>query len=104
MIDLLKNKEIDIDQLFFIADIRACIYNKGHFYILANKYKKVRGIFLLDIDESKIGINNNTMGRFIYKLKNLLEIGDASIYFMKGKNNESNIINTSFKATIDTIF
>ena len=79
MVNMKNKEEIDIDQLFFIGDIRACIYNDGHFYLLGNKYKNVRGIFLLDIDEKKVHLKDNSMGRFIYKLKNLLEIGDANI-------------------------
>ena len=65
--------------------------------MLANKYKKVRGIFLLDIDESKIKHKTNSMGRFIYKLKNLVEIGDASIHFMKGKAGTANTLDPSIR-------
>ena len=46
--------EFNVDSKYYIEEVRACIYQKGKFYILANKYKKNLGIFLLEIDENKI--------------------------------------------------
>ena len=48
------NDEIDIDGNNSFEDIKACHYAKGKFYILANKCGKMRGIFLIEIDEQEM--------------------------------------------------
>ena len=49
-IDMENEKELDIDEIFGIGNIKAIKYQSGKFYILANKYQKKLGVFLLEID------------------------------------------------------
>ena len=61
-INMQNDQEINIDTKYYIEDVKACIYKKGKFYILANRYKKNLGIFLLELDENKITSNLNDEG------------------------------------------
>ena len=54
LIDIQNKKRIDLEATLFISDIRACVNDFGKFFILANKYHKTQGVFLIQIDESKI--------------------------------------------------
>ena len=43
--------EIDVDQIFSITDVKACIFLNKTFYVIANKYRRVKGIYFLRIEE-----------------------------------------------------
>jgi hypothetical protein len=47
-----KDEEIDIDNLFHIGDIRSVINVNEKFYVLANKCDKLLGYYLIEIDEN----------------------------------------------------
>ena len=46
-----KNREIDIDQEFMISAIKCVIYDRGSFFLLANKTRGKLGLFLIRMDE-----------------------------------------------------
>ena len=52
-----KEVEVDIDRVFSISEVKACLNFSGKFYILANSFQKIRGLYLLEIDESDLGID-----------------------------------------------
>ena len=79
LIDVHNDRQIDIDGFYNISDIKACLYSEGRFYLLANKHERVRGFFLIQIDENDPRGKNNY---FILKWKHHLEIGDADIYLL----------------------
>lgn len=74
MIDLVRELEIDIDEKFFIGDIRSIVFIRGKFYLLANKCERMLGYFLLEIDEKDI---KNMNPRYLINWKSRLDIGDA---------------------------
>ena len=89
-----KNKLIDLDEKFRICNIKQIIYDiDDHvFYILANKYKKKKGLYLIKFDE-----HNPDEYTFLIKVKNKLDIGDASISVMRDFDNQYKELVVSFK-------
>jgi len=83
LLDIYNDRQIDIDDFYKISDIKACLYSKGRFYLLANKHEKIRGFFLIQIDENDPKGKNNY---FILKWKHHLEIGDADIYLLNSES------------------
>ena len=79
-IENVLDQEIDVDNNFLITDVKACLFYNKKFYVLANKFEKMRGVFLLMIDESNLTRLNRK--NFIIKWNNQLEIGDADIYIV----------------------
>ena len=77
-----SDEEVDVDAQYSISDIKACHYSNKMFYILANKCQKIRGVYLLAIDETNL--NESSKKNFIIKWKNQIEIGDGDIYVMHG--------------------
>ena len=45
-----SGKEIDIDEMFNISEIKCMKWHGDKFYILANKHKRILGYYLLEID------------------------------------------------------
>ena len=76
------DKEIDVDNNFLITDVKACIFYNKKFFVLANKFEKHRGVFLLMIDETNL--TKLLRRNFIIKWNNQLEIGDADVYIING--------------------
>ena len=62
------DKEIDVDNNFLITDVKACVFSNNKFYVLANKFEKMRGVFILMIDESNLSKLNRK--NFIIKWNN----------------------------------
>ena len=71
-------EEIDIDTMYRISDVKACIFHGNKFLILCSKCEKVRGVYLLCIDEDKIDDYNKK--NMIIKWKTHLRIGDGAIH------------------------
>ena len=46
-IDIKNQSELDVDENFEIGDIKALLYDNGKFYLLANKFRRKLGYFLL---------------------------------------------------------
>ena len=65
-----NKEEIDFDIKCNISEVKACLNTNGKFYILANKYKKDRGIFLMEVDEEYLCENENP--QFIIRWKTSL--------------------------------
>ena len=47
-IDLENDQEYDIDTHFTVSHVKACVYNKGTFYVLTNMWDKHKGIYLFN--------------------------------------------------------
>lgn len=78
-----KKKEIPVDIQYSISDVKACLNANGKFYIFANKLKKERGIFILELDEKDPCMKEHP--DFIIRWKNSLEVGDANISILVEK-------------------
>lgn len=62
MIDMIKKDEekakcMDLEHIFKISQVKACINAHGKFYILANKRQKTKGLFLLALDENELDLD-----------------------------------------------
>jgi hypothetical protein len=80
-VNLKKNHDVDIDELFNIRGITQIIYDHEdqYFYLLANKKDDHVGFFLI-----KFEARNPAVYYFIIMWKHLLEIGDSSIHISRG--------------------
>jgi hypothetical protein len=80
-INLKKNHDVDIDELFNILGITQIIYDHEDqfFYLLANKKDGHVGFFLI-----KFEARNPAVYHFITMWKNMLDIGDSSIHISRG--------------------
>ena len=78
-INIESQRELDIDDLYGVADIRKIIQGDGKFYILANKRNKVMGNYLLSIAESDVETSPPT---YLINWKQKLDIADADIFLM----------------------
>ena len=88
---------IDLDDSFKICHIKQIIYDVDDqaFYILSNKHKKRFGIYLIRFDEDE---PTNKNKKFLLKVKNKLEIGDASISVMRDNQRNFKELIVSFKS------
>ena len=50
-LDIEKDQEVDIDNLYHIGDIRSVVHSNEKFYILSNKCEKLLGYYLIEVDE-----------------------------------------------------
>ena len=69
-INFKSEEEIDIDSTYFLSEVKACHFSNGMFFILANKCEKIRGVFILMIDENSLDDKNSKNGTFLIKWKN----------------------------------
>ena len=90
-----QDKLIDLDEQFDICHIKQIIYDIDDqaFYILSNKYQKKIGMYLIRFDEE-----NPTKNDFLIKVKNKLDIGDASICVMRDDDKKFKELVVSFKS------
>ena len=79
-INMQKNHQEDLDQLYQISSIREIIYDheENVFYILSNKYQRELGFFIIMVAE----YDPNDF-KFIMKVKNQLDIADASMSVLR---------------------
>ena len=49
-VNIKKKIEIDIDEQYLLGDIKSLKKEKNKFYVLANKYQRKLGYFLLELD------------------------------------------------------
>ena len=90
-----KDEEIDIDNLFHIGDIRSVINVNEKFYVLSNKCDKLLGYYLIEIDE------NNPKSKkpmFLINWKSKLDIGDAELYLIENKDRGELQLAVSYKS------
>lgn len=87
--DLISKKEIDVDILYRISMVKGCLNANGKFYIIANKFEKAMGLYLLELDEKKPC--EDPFPNFIIKWNNSLEIGDANIYSLEAEEADANV-------------
>lgn len=76
-VDIPNKKEIDIDNLYKIAEIRSIVYIGNHFYVLANKCERLLGYFLIQIDEVHPDVTQPTL---LINCKSKLDISDAALF------------------------
>jgi hypothetical protein len=79
------NNELDIDETFKLNDLQSVAYYNKKFYVLANKFQKKLGYFLLEMDiDLRLLLDNpdlaHTKYKYIIKWINKLNIGDAQIF------------------------
>ena len=92
-VDIKRKIEVDIDDLFHIADMKSVINYNKKFYILANKLCGTLGYFLLSIDEN----DPADSAQFLVNYKTKLEIGDAKMFLSETANKDLQLI-ISFKS------
>lgn len=92
--DVLKQKETDIDEYYNISAIKEIVYDNEDqvFYVLCNKYSEKLGFFVLKMSES-----NPKEANFLIKWKNKLDIGDTNFYILRDKVKGIKEIIVSFK-------
>ena len=90
-IDLIKQKEVDIDLALGIRCIRTVYYYKEHFYILANKRNGIIGLYLIKINIEKMGLDEPST-KFIINKETKFDIGDASINIMTDYKKKQKLI------------
>lgn len=90
--------EVDIDEKFELADIKSLCFTNDKFYVLANKYKRKLGYFLLELEQNLDAVD--TEPRYVIRWENKLEIDDASLSYFKGKDDFEPVENfiVSFKS------
>ena len=73
---------IDIDELYNIDHIKQVIYDleDQNFYILANKFENSHGFYIVKFNEE----DPNDF-KYIMKVKNNLDIGDANIFVLRNE-------------------
>lgn len=99
-----EDRELDIDSEFQISAIKSVIYDKGNFYILANKCRNRLGYYLIKMDE-RIPIEEEVYeqdgkeirqdvlnGVMIINRGNKLDIGDANMFVLRQKKYKELIV------------
>lgn len=102
-IDLKEKKEIDLDSLYGIGDIKNVYFYEGFFYILANKRKGLLGYYLARMDQNdpmKYKKNENKL--YIINASNRLDIGDSSITLLY--QNSKKLVIVSYKSILVNTF
>lgn len=79
-VDIMKKTELDIDEKFLLGDIKSVLYMDKKFYVLANKYQRKLGYFLLELDVRLADNDGKDKVRYVIKWENKLEIDDARLY------------------------
>lgn len=91
--DIQNKQMVELDEIFMISEIKACLNKFGKFYILANKLHKTQGVFLIQIDEMNIqSLQSPKFDKskaFIIKWNNQLDIGNANLDSMVINKGES---------------
>ena len=64
---------MDIYKTLQLSYIKYVIYNKGFFYILANRVKDTLGLYLLSLDENTLQAN------YIINWENKIQFDDARL-------------------------
>ena len=90
-------KEIDVDDTFQLGDIKSILLRNKKFYVLANKYQRKLGYFLLELNEE---LDKMASPRYVIKWENKLEIDNASLnYFIDADGEEdSQTLVVSYKS------
>ena len=78
-VNVTKKIEIDVDEKFQLGDIKSILYRNSKYYVLANKYQRKLGYFLLELDQN---LEEMEMPRYVIKWENKLEIDDASLHYI----------------------
>lgn len=96
-INIPSKEEIDVDETFFLGDIKNILYRNKKFYVLANKFMRKLGYFLLELD---LMLDKMKKPRYVIKWENKLEIDDASLNFFQYDENdvESETLVVSYKS------
>lgn len=98
-INISTSEEADLDEFYRIGLIKACQFFNNKFYILANKYMKKLGYFLLEIETDKP--TPNLKPKFIIKWTNKLDISDATLNFMQvERDNGHGILESKFEMVV----
>ena len=85
---------MEVDEIFGVRDVKACVNLLGKFFILANQRFKNKGVFLLQIDENnwdkieELG-DENENDSFLIKWEHKLDIDDVDLYVKEDQMRES---------------
>jgi hypothetical protein len=80
-VDMVRKIEIDLDEREEIENIKSCLGDDSHFYILANKRFERLGFFLLSFDLN----NYDKPCDYLISWSNKLDIDDCGIHMMHEK-------------------
>ena len=88
LVDLIgKTKVVELEEAFKISQVKACINCHGKFFIFANKMEKIKGLFLLELDEKDFdeGKFNHPdslakTDRFLIKWQSMLDVADVDLF------------------------
>jgi len=100
-IDTKKKIEVDIDEEYNIANIKAIIFDTDDdvFYLLTNKYMEKLGFYVLKMNE-----DDPHNCKFLIKWKNKLDIGDTNIFVLRNRVKSIKEIIISFKTIFINTF
>ena len=86
-------KCIDLEHIFKISQVKACLNAHGKFYIVANKRHKTKGLYLLDLDENDLDLeeqeNFSENDKYLIKWSTQLDLGDVDIFCIDDKIRDS---------------
>jgi hypothetical protein len=85
-VDIHAQSEADIDDIYNLGSIKSVLFVDNKFYVLANKFDKKLGYFLLELPEHKP--SNSEKPKFLIKWKNKLEISDAALHLLRIKRGD----------------
>ena len=80
-------REVDFDFKNDIFDIQASLSANGKFYLLANRYKRYKGVFLVELDEKDpcgddFEEDNENQFKFLLVRNTQLDISNANMYIL----------------------
>lgn len=93
-VNLMTDKETDLDDLFQISRLKSVIYDLelGLFYILANKFKECVGVYVVMLDA-----NNPSDFELIYRKTTMLDIDDCSLVILKSQQRQTKELMLAYK-------
>jgi hypothetical protein len=80
LVDMTSKKEIDIDEMCLVQDIRQVTVGEDEFYILANKRNRVLGKYLLSMNVKDF---ENLEVNVLISRNSKLDIADAQLFLIE---------------------
>ena len=91
------DQEVDIDKMYQVDKIREIRIDQedGIVYIIANRYKEVYGVYIVQFMENDPFVNDDTV--FLVKWETKLTIGDVGFHILRDENRYYKEIVISYK-------
>lgn len=99
LIDIIdKVRFVELEDVFKISHVKACLNCHGKFFIFANKREKIKGIFLLQLDEDDLELgldiqeNLAENDRYLIKWSAMLDVSDVNIFCIEESARDSFLV------------